>query len=141
MSDAPEHKRQLRIADARASAVPSTADIYGAKHGIPDDVQAALQNVGRRNRMSEFLCFPPFPLGDFFEVLCSCAWTRLCRPSWLSFPWPTPSFALTSTTFPPSCAEASASLLHLANAQWCRKAVRSSRRNLSPLSPPPLASS
>jgi hypothetical protein len=31
----------------------TTADIYGARHGIPDDVQAALQNVGRRNRQSE----------------------------------------------------------------------------------------
>lgn len=52
-SDSPDHKRQLRTADARAAAMPSTADIYGAKHGIPEDVQAALQNVGRRNRMSE----------------------------------------------------------------------------------------
>lgn len=53
-SDSPDHKRQLRTADARAAAMPSTADIYGAKHGIPEDVQAALQNVGRRNRMSEW---------------------------------------------------------------------------------------
>ncbi|BEJ12335.1 hypothetical protein CspHIS471_0207950 [Cutaneotrichosporon sp. HIS471] len=51
MSDAPDSKRQLRDAHARAAAEPTTADIYGQRHGIPDDVQAALQNVGRRNRM------------------------------------------------------------------------------------------
>jgi hypothetical protein len=53
MSDVPDQKRQLRDSHARAAAELTTADIYGQRHGIPDDVQAALQNVGRRNRMSE----------------------------------------------------------------------------------------
>jgi hypothetical protein len=43
----------VRDSHARAAAELTTADIYGQRHGIPDDVQAALQNVGRRNRMSE----------------------------------------------------------------------------------------
>ncbi|GMK54118.1 hypothetical protein CspeluHIS016_0107040 [Cutaneotrichosporon spelunceum] len=51
MSDAPDSKRQLHDGHARAAAEPTTADIYGQRHGIPDDIQAALQNVGRRNRM------------------------------------------------------------------------------------------
>jgi len=38
---------------ARPASDLTTADIYGAKHGIPEDVQAALQNVGRRNRQRE----------------------------------------------------------------------------------------
>lgn len=44
----PDHKRT-----ARATPGQTTADIYGARHGIPDDVQAALQNVGSRARQSE----------------------------------------------------------------------------------------
>lgn len=38
---------------ARPASELTTADIYGQRHGIPDDVQAALQNVGRRNRQCE----------------------------------------------------------------------------------------
>lgn len=39
-----------------ANSLPTTADIYAAKHGIPLDVQMALQNVGRRGRESESAC-------------------------------------------------------------------------------------
>lgn len=48
----PPKRTQLRP----ANSLPTTADIYAAKHGIPLDVQMALQNVGRRGRESEFPC-------------------------------------------------------------------------------------
>lgn len=44
----PEAKRTTR-----PDADLTTADIYGQKHDIPEDIQAALQSVGRRNRQSE----------------------------------------------------------------------------------------
>ncbi|OXM78034.1 hypothetical protein C364_04461 [Cryptococcus neoformans Bt63] len=44
----PPKRTQLRA----ANSLPTTADIYAAKHGIPLDVQMALQNVGRRGRES-----------------------------------------------------------------------------------------
>lgn len=48
----PPKRTQLRA----ANSLPTTADIYAAKHGIPLDVQMALQNVGRRGRESESAC-------------------------------------------------------------------------------------
>lgn len=48
----PPKRTQLRP----ANSLPTTADIYAAKHGIPLDVQMVLQNVGRRGRESEFPC-------------------------------------------------------------------------------------
>ena len=36
------------------ASTPSTAETYGEKFGIPEDVQNALQNVGRKGRMSEW---------------------------------------------------------------------------------------
>lgn len=45
----PSKRTQLR----QANSLPTTADIYAAKHGIPLDVQMALQSVGRRGRESE----------------------------------------------------------------------------------------
>lgn len=45
----PSKRTQLRP----ANSLPTTADIYAAKHGIPLDVQMALQSVGRRGRESE----------------------------------------------------------------------------------------
>ncbi|TXT08874.1 hypothetical protein VHUM_03002 [Vanrija humicola] len=42
----PDPKRQLRA----TASTESTSEIYGRRHGIPEDVQAALQNVGRRSR-------------------------------------------------------------------------------------------
>ncbi|WVW82664.1 hypothetical protein I302_104675 [Kwoniella bestiolae CBS 10118] len=44
----PPAKRQLRP----TSSVPSTTEFYGEKHGISPDLQAALQNVGRRGRQN-----------------------------------------------------------------------------------------
>ncbi|KAL1405786.1 hypothetical protein Q8F55_007462 [Vanrija albida] len=44
----PDPKRQLRA----TASTESTAETYGRRHGIPDDVQAALQNVGWRNRQA-----------------------------------------------------------------------------------------
>ncbi|WOO83257.1 uncharacterized protein LOC62_05G006784 [Vanrija pseudolonga] len=44
----PDPKRQLRA----TASVESTAETYGRRHGIPDDVQAALQNVGWRSRQA-----------------------------------------------------------------------------------------
>ncbi|WWD16272.1 hypothetical protein CI109_100698 [Kwoniella shandongensis] len=44
----PPAKRQLRP----AASLPTTAEIYGEKHGISPDLQAALQNVGRRGRLN-----------------------------------------------------------------------------------------
>lgn len=45
----PDPKRQLRA----TASVESTAETYGRRHGIPEDVQAALQNVGWRSRQGE----------------------------------------------------------------------------------------
>jgi hypothetical protein len=39
---------------ASRGSTPTTADIYGARHGIPEEIQAALQSVGRRNRQGEW---------------------------------------------------------------------------------------
>ncbi|WVQ79801.1 hypothetical protein IAT38_001901 [Cryptococcus sp. DSM 104549] len=45
---APPAKRQLRP----SASVPTTSETYGAKHGIPEDIQRALENVGRRARQN-----------------------------------------------------------------------------------------
>lgn len=44
----PEAKRTLRP----TASLPTTAETYGDKHGLEPDLQAALQNVGRKGRMS-----------------------------------------------------------------------------------------
>ncbi|WWC69073.1 uncharacterized protein I206_103009 [Kwoniella pini CBS 10737] len=44
----PPAKRQLKP----ANSLPTTTETYGQKHGIPSDLQAALQNVGRRGRQN-----------------------------------------------------------------------------------------
>ncbi|WWC60705.1 uncharacterized protein I303_103281 [Kwoniella dejecticola CBS 10117] len=44
----PPAKRQLKP----ASSLPTTTEFYGQKHGISPDLQAALQNVGRRGRQT-----------------------------------------------------------------------------------------
>ncbi|WRT67521.1 uncharacterized protein IL334_004493 [Kwoniella shivajii] len=44
----PPAKRQWRP----TASVPSTTEFYGQKHGISPDLQAALQNVGRRGRQN-----------------------------------------------------------------------------------------
>jgi hypothetical protein len=43
----PPSKRVLRP----TASQPTTAEHYGRQHGIPEHVQAALQNVGRKGRM------------------------------------------------------------------------------------------
>ena len=48
----PPSKRQLRP----TSSLPTTAEKYGEKFGLPEDLQWKLQNVGPKGRFSE-----PFP--------------------------------------------------------------------------------
>jgi hypothetical protein len=44
----PPPKRTLRP----TTSLPTTAEHYGDQHGIPEDLQNALLNVGRKGRMS-----------------------------------------------------------------------------------------
>lgn len=48
--DPPLAKRSLRP----TASMPTTAEVYGQKHGIDPAVQLALQNIGRKSRQSEW---------------------------------------------------------------------------------------
>ncbi|ORY22588.1 hypothetical protein BCR39DRAFT_487791 [Naematelia encephala] len=64
----PPPKRQLRP----TNSMPTTAETYGQRHGIPDDLQLALQNVGRKGRQAvsqgrTFDRTQSFPVSNSFQ--------------------------------------------------------------------------